>query len=95
MRVLIATVTAGAGHLQAASALEEAWRTIRPRDAIERLDLLDYVSRLQRQIYIQTYVKLVEHAPEIWGMMFKKTDNSAVVRKLTGFRRAFASVKTL
>jgi len=57
--------------------------------------LLDYVSRLQRQIYIQTYVKLVEHAPEIWGMMFKKTDNSAVVRKLTGFRRAFASVKTL
>jgi hypothetical protein len=41
MRVLIATVTAGAGHLQAAAALDEAWRALRPGDAVERLDLLE------------------------------------------------------
>lgn len=46
MRVLIATVTAGAGHVQAAAAVEEAWRAERPEDEIQRVDVLDYVSRL-------------------------------------------------
>ena len=90
MRILIATVTAGAGHLQAASALEEAWRAARPGDVVEKVDLLDYVSRLQRKVYVQGYVKLVEHAPELWGMVFKKTDNPAWLRKVARFRRGFA-----
>ena len=45
MRILIATVTAGAGHLQAAAALEEAWRAARPADTVERVDVLDFVSK--------------------------------------------------
>jgi processive 1,2-diacylglycerol beta-glucosyltransferase len=90
MRILIATVTAGAGHLQAAAALEEAWRAERPGDVVEKVDLLDYVSRLQREVYVQGYVKLVEHAPELWGMVFKKTDNPALLRKVARFRRGFA-----
>jgi len=90
MRILIATVTAGAGHLQAAAALEEAWRAVRPGDVVEKVDLLDYVSRLQRRVYVQGYVKLVEHAPELWGMVFKKTDNPALLRKVARFRRGFA-----
>src|SRR3989449_7625874 len=90
MRILIATVTAGAGHLQAAAALEEAWRAARPGDVVEKVDLLDYVSRLQRRVYVQGYVKLVEHAPELWGMVFKQTDNPQLLRKVARFRRGFA-----
>jgi len=90
MRILIATVTAGAGHLQAAAALEEAWRTLRPEDSVEKVDLLDFVSRLQRKVYAQGYVKLVEHAPELWGMVFKKTDNPKLLRKVGRLRRGFA-----
>ncbi len=91
MKILIATVTAGGGHLQAAAALDEAWREFRPEDTLERVDLLSLVPRLQRQVYAQGYVRLVEHAPELWGLMFKKTDNPAFVRKLTRFRRAVAA----
>src|SRR5437773_2751024 len=90
MRILIATVTAGAGHLQAAAALEEAWRAERPGDVVEKVDLLDYVSRLQRRVYVQGYVKLVKHAPELWGMVFKKTDNPVLLRKVARLRRGFA-----
>jgi processive 1,2-diacylglycerol beta-glucosyltransferase len=90
MRVLIATVTAGAGHLQAAAATEEAWRRRRPRDLVDRVDLLDFVPRLQRHLYARGYVKVVEHAPEFWGLMFRQTDDPALVRKLTRFRHAFA-----
>lgn len=94
MRILIATVTAGAGHVQAAAALEEAWRTLRPRDAVQRLDVLSFTPRLYRKVYVDGYVKIVEHAPELYAHVFKKTDNPALVKKLTGFRRTLAHLTT-
>jgi len=91
MRVLIATVTAGGGHLAAAAALEEAWHALRPDDTVERVDLLKFFSPLHRKIYTDGYVKLVERAPELWGMLFGKTDNPRVIRRLAKLRRAFPS----
>jgi processive 1,2-diacylglycerol beta-glucosyltransferase len=91
MRILIATVTAGAGHIAAAAALEEAWRALRPDDTVERLDLIKFFSPLHKTIHADGYVKLVEHAPEIWGMLFGKTDNLKVARRLSKLRRAFPS----
>src|SRR6266508_6450136 len=74
MRILIATVTAGAGHVQAAAALEEAWRASRPQDTLQRFDVLEFTPKLYRKVYIEGYVKLVENAPELWAHIFKKTD---------------------
>src|SRR5438477_12307846 len=91
MRILIATVTAGAGHLAAAAALDEAWRALRPADAVERLDLVKFFSPLHRKIVSDGYVKLVEHAPELWGMMFKKTDDPKLARRLNRLKRIFPS----
>ena len=90
MRILIATITAGAGHLAAASALEEAWSALRPNDVLEKVDLLDFTSKLYRKFFAEGYVKLVEAAPEIYGMVFKKTDNHQRVKEATEFRRKFA-----
>src|SRR5882762_6554944 len=90
MRILIATVTAGGGHLAAASALEEAWRAARPDDALEKVDVLDYVPKLHKKIYAEGYVKLIERAPELYAMVFNKTDNPSLMRKLTRWRRTFA-----
>lgn len=92
MRVLIPTVTAGAGHLQAALALEEAWRALRPDDELRRVDVLDYTPRLYRRIYVKGYLKLIEHAPELYAMVFKKTDNPLRIRELTRFRRQSSRV---
>lgn len=91
MRILIATLTAGGGHIAAAAAMEEAWRTARPDDTVERLDLAKFHSRLQKKIHEDGYVKLVELAPELWGMIFGKTDNPKVARQLSKLRRAFPS----
>ena len=94
MRILIATVTAGAGHVQAAAALEEAWRELRPRDALQRLDVLSFTPRLYRKVYVDGYVKIVEHAPELYAHVFKKTDNPLLVKKLTRFRRTVTRLTT-
>jgi processive 1,2-diacylglycerol beta-glucosyltransferase len=91
MRILIATVTAGAGHVQAAAALEEAWRKGRPKDVVERLDLLTLFSPLHKKIYHDGYVKLIAHAPELWGMVFSKMDNPALVRRLSRWKNSVGS----
>src|SRR5260370_3266890 len=89
MRILIATITAGGGPLQAAAALEEAWHGMRPKDVIERVDLMKFFSPLHKKVVSDGYITLVERAPELWGMLFKKTDNPKLVRRLAKLRRAF------
>jgi len=91
MRVMIATATAGGGHVAAAAALEEAWRACRPGDVVETVDVVKFFSPLHRQIHGGGYLKLVEHAPEVWGMVFKKTDDPGLARRLNRLRRAFPS----
>ena len=91
MRILIATVTAGGGHLAAAAALDEAWRALRPGDVVDRVDLGKFFSPLHRKIVSDGYVKLVNHAPELWGMMFAKTDKPKMAGMLNRVRKIFPS----
>jgi processive 1,2-diacylglycerol beta-glucosyltransferase len=91
MRILIATITAGGGHLAAAAALEEAWKASCPEDVIERIDLLKFFSPLHKKIHSDGYLALVERAPEIWGMVFAKTDNPKVARTMNKIKRLFPS----
>jgi processive 1,2-diacylglycerol beta-glucosyltransferase len=95
MRILIATATAGGGHLAAAAALDEAWRAFRPDDVVERKDLVKFFSPLHRKIHADGYVKLVEHAPELWGMMFGKTDHPEVASTLNRIKRLFPSTSRI
>jgi processive 1,2-diacylglycerol beta-glucosyltransferase len=92
MRILIATVTAGGGHLAAAAALDEAWRELRPKDTVQRVDLVKFFSPLHRKIHADGYVKLVERAPELWGMLFAKTDDPKVARRLNRIKQLFPSL---
>ncbi len=90
MKVLIATVTAGAGHVQAAAALEEAWKIAAPRDTLRRLDVLELTPKLYRKAYGEGYMKVVAHAPELWGMVFDRSDNPTLMRKLARLRGKLA-----
>ena len=64
---------------------------MRPDDAVERIDLIKFFSPLHKKIYADGYVTLVERAPELWGMLFGKTDNPKAARRLGKLRRAFPS----
>ena len=90
MRILVATVTAGGGHLQAAAALEEAWKAAFPADDVKLVDLLDLVPKIQRKVIVEGYVKLVAHAPELYEVFFNQTDNPRRLRELSTLRRRFA-----
>ena len=81
--------------MQAAAALDEAWRSLRPRDVVERVDVQKFFSPLHRKIHSDGYVTLVERAPELWGLVFKQTDNPKLVRRLAKFRKTFPPQSTM
>jgi processive 1,2-diacylglycerol beta-glucosyltransferase len=64
---------------------------LRPRDVVERIDLVRFFSPLHRKIHADGYVKLVERAPELWGMLFAKTDNPKVARRINRVQCLFPS----
>jgi processive 1,2-diacylglycerol beta-glucosyltransferase len=50
---------------------------------------------LHRKVHTDGYVKLVERAPELWGMIFAKTDNPKVARRLNRVQQLFPSQSRL
>ena len=46
---------------------------------------------MHRKIHADGYAKLVERAPELWGMIFAKTDNPKVARRLNRVQQLFPS----
>ncbi len=95
MRVLNATVTAGGGHVAAAAALDEAWKAFRPEDTVQTVDLVKFFSPLHRKLVSDGYVSLVNHAPELWGMMFAKTDSPELARRINRIKAKFPSKSRL
>jgi processive 1,2-diacylglycerol beta-glucosyltransferase len=72
-RVLLLSASSGAGHVRAAQALEKAFRARGDCD-VEHVDVIEYVSKLFRRIYDQTYISMVRRAPEMMGMLYDRTD---------------------
>ncbi len=87
MRILIATATAGAGHLQAAAALAETWKVRRPRDEVKVVDVLEFTPSLYRKAYSEGYARLVAKAPEVYGAFFRRSDEPRLMRRSAPLRR--------
>jgi processive 1,2-diacylglycerol beta-glucosyltransferase len=73
-RLLILSVSAGAGHVRAAQALEAAAKNRAPAIAATHVDLLTLVPREFRKLYGEQYIKLVEKSPQLWSWLYAKSD---------------------
>lgn len=73
-RILVLSVSAGAGHVRAAQAIcavaEEAWA----QHSVRHVDVLELVSPGFRKLYGESYIKLVERAPLLWALLYQQTD---------------------
>jgi processive 1,2-diacylglycerol beta-glucosyltransferase len=58
---------------------------------VDRVDVGKFYSPLHRKMVSDGYVRLVNHAPELWGMMFAKTDKPKMARALNRVRAVFPS----
>lgn len=72
--LLILSVSAGAGHVRAAQAVEAAAHGASPRWRATHLDLLALVPREFKKLYAEQYLKLVEKLPQLWSYLYATTD---------------------
>jgi processive 1,2-diacylglycerol beta-glucosyltransferase len=73
-RLLILSVSAGAGHKRAAQALEETARRRWPSNEIRHVDILDFTGGIYRRGYVRSYLEMVNRAPELWGTLYRASD---------------------
>jgi processive 1,2-diacylglycerol beta-glucosyltransferase len=73
-RILIAHVTAGAGHQRAAEAISKAFQILYPDANVKLVDTLDYINSVYKKVYGNTYLALVKHTPRLWGYIYDRYD---------------------
>lgn len=78
--ILILAATGGAGHLRAASALEQAGSAIDGISCTNR-DCLDFTSRAFKHLYAHSYLAVINHAPELWGYLYSQAQGKPYRKK--------------
>lgn len=68
-RVLILTISNGAGHTRAAEAIALAIRATDEDAEVLVVDVADYMTALARFTHVTAYMWLVRHAPVLWDRM--------------------------
>ncbi|WP_197056480.1 MGDG synthase family glycosyltransferase [Luteibacter mycovicinus] len=78
-RVLLLSVSAGAGHVRAAEALEATVAAFAAEGhdvEAKHLDVMNYVPSTFRRIYADFYLSLITRYPRLWGMLYRITDDT-------------------
>jgi processive 1,2-diacylglycerol beta-glucosyltransferase len=90
--IAILSVSAGAGHLRAAEALKVAAEA-RGLNAVH-IDLMEHVPKLFRKIYAESYLKVVDRHPALWGYLYHTADKQKPDSTLTRLRMALERLNT-
>jgi processive 1,2-diacylglycerol beta-glucosyltransferase len=93
-KILILSVSAGAGHVRAAQALQAAAEKWYPGVETVHVDVMELVPKLFKSIYADTYLKVVEHHPAFWGYLYARTDREKVDSALSRLRIAIEQLNT-
>lgn len=75
-RILIASASAGNGHVKAAEAMEVAFRRLAPDAEIVNIDVFkpEYSTPGMGRLYGQGYIRMANKAPTALGIMYDRTD---------------------
>jgi len=94
MRILVLSVSAGAGHVRAAQAICATAEKSFPDLECVHLDVLDLVPAGFRKFYGSGYIKLIEKAPQLWAYLYQRTDHPPASSFGDRFRRQIERLNT-
>lgn len=91
----VLSVSAGAGHVRAAEAIQ-AYAEKYYGDAVEtaHIDVMSLVGTLFKKLYAESYISIVEHHPSLWGYLYRKSDGQQADKMLARFRLALERLNT-
>ncbi len=93
-RLLVLSVSAGAGHVRAAQAIEAASLAANPPLTVTHIDLLTLVPKDFRKLYGEQYIKLVEKLPQLWSFLYSKSDRPSRDSLIGKLKRAVEKINT-
>jgi processive 1,2-diacylglycerol beta-glucosyltransferase len=73
-KVLILSASAGAGHIRAAQAIEDAIAEMHAAEEVRQVDALQYTNKIFRTLYSKAYIDLVNRAPDALGWLYDQFD---------------------
>ena len=86
-KILLLSVSAGAGHARAAEAIRSYAALSMPDVIVTHIDVMDYVTTAFRRIYTDFYIKLVNKAPSLWGYLYNFTNEAKADSSMEKIRR--------
>jgi processive 1,2-diacylglycerol beta-glucosyltransferase len=94
MRVLIYSVSAGAGHVRAAEAVTAALKRFHPDVEVEHLDAMKLVPAAFKKAYADSYIKVINSLPSVWGWLYAKADKVPQTSALISVRKFVQRLNT-
>lgn len=92
--IAVLSVSAGAGHVRAAQALQAAAERCYEGVRLIHIDVMELVSGLFRKLYAETYIDIVEHHPAFWGYLYTLTDREKANSPMSRLRAAIERLNT-
>ncbi len=92
-RILVLSVSAGAGHMRAAEAIRASATSLAGVEATH-LDVMDYTPAGFRKLYTDFYLALVRRHPALWGYLYQATNEARPDGRMERLRRAVERMNT-
>lgn len=93
-KIVILSVSAGAGHVRAAEALRVTALENYPGLEATHIDLMSLVPEGFKKIYADSYIKVVERMPALWGYLYDLTDKKRTESAVGRLRRSIERLNT-
>lgn len=93
-KILILSVSAGAGHVRAAEALRAYSNAHDEGVLATHVDVMSYVSSGFRKIYTDFYITLISKYPALWGYLYQKTNDALPNSSMEKLRRRIERFNT-
>jgi processive 1,2-diacylglycerol beta-glucosyltransferase len=93
-KLLLLSVSAGAGHMRAAQAICAHADEYHPGVEAVHVDVMNFVSSGFRKLYTDFYIKLVNKAPALWGYLYHATNEAKPDSSREKMRRALERLNT-
>jgi processive 1,2-diacylglycerol beta-glucosyltransferase len=71
MKIIITSVSAGAGHVRAANAIEAY---LKEDHEVEHLDLMNYSKKWFKHLYADKYIDIINKYPQLWKTLYNLSD---------------------
>ena len=98
-KILLLSVSAGAGHMRAAEAIRAyaglpEFNVAATRVDATHLDVMDFVPSGFRKLYTDFYIKLVNKAPALWGYLYRISNEAEADSAMEKLRRGLERLNT-